>query len=198
MILTAWGLEDCLTKRPARNQLRIIGGKWRGRKIHFPAAESIRPTGDRIRETLFNWLAGLVEGAACVDLFAGSGALGFEAASRGAASVLLVDQDRQIVRALSDTKRQLGAENMTIIEGPAQQVIRTLPKADLLFLDPPFNFTELDNFLSDIENSGILKPGARIYLESAADRAIVAPSRWHLHRHKQSGQVAYRLFQLPH
>jgi 16S rRNA (guanine966-N2)-methyltransferase len=181
--------------RPTRNQLRIIGGKWRGRKIHFPDVEGLRPTGDRIRETLFNWLAGWVEGANCLDLFAGSGALGFEASSRGARSVTLVDVDHQVIAALKQTIAELSADTITLIQGSAAKVLQQNGSFDILFLDPPFNYSDLNPLLETLANSEILKPGAWIYLESAADRAIVAPSSWRLHRHKHTGQVAYRLYQ---
>ena len=189
------GVKNVLAKRATRNQLRIIGGKWRGRKIHFPTAESLRPTPDRVRETLFNWLAGWVEGATCVDLFAGSGALGFEAGSRGAAKVILVDKDTQVGTALKTAKQELAADNIEILASTAEAAISRLSATDILFLDPPFNYPDLNALLQVIGESKILNPGAWIYVESAADRAIVAPPNWHMHRHKQAGQVAYRLFQ---
>ena len=184
-----------MAKFTTRNQLRIIGGKWRGRKIHFPDAADLRPTADRIRETVFNWLAGYIEGSTCVDLFAGSGALGFEAGSRGAARVLLVEQDPNIATYLQQTTVAFNATAVDIVTANTLNVISDLPATNILFLDPPFKFTHLDELLQRIDAGNFLQPKAWIYLETAADRAIVTPAGWRLHRHKQAGQVAYRLFQ---
>ena len=187
-----------MTKRPARNQLRIIGGKWRGRKIQFPNVEGLRPTSDRVRETLFNWLSDWIAGAYCLDLFAGSGALGFEASSRGAASVTLVDQHREVITALTNAKKMLAAANITIVQAQAAQFIDQAPALavfDLIFLDPPFGYLNLDALLKAIDNGNLLKPSGWIYLESVANRTITVPTGWRLHRQKQAGQVDYRLFQ---
>jgi len=186
-----------LAQQPGRNQLRIIGGKWRGRKIHFPDAEGLRPTADRIRETLFNWLAPHVEGSVCVDLFAGSGALGFEAYSRGAQVVVFVESNPQVFSALETTKANLAPQdtNITLLVGSGPQLLPTLPATDILFLDPPFNYSQVDDLVNTIAGATFLKSGAWIYLETAANRAIVTPSNWRLHRDKQAGQVNYRLYQ---
>ena len=183
------------TQSAARTRLRIIGGKWRGRKIHFPDVEGLRPTPDRVRETLFNWLSGWVEGSVCVDLFAGSGALGFEAASRGAAQVELIDQAPTVIESLQNAKQLLQADAVHIQYRDAVSNIAKLKPTDILFLDPPFGYGELDQLLNLIESSQILRSQACIYLETAVDRDIVTPSTWRLHREKHAGQVAYRLFQ---
>ena len=112
-----------LKKRKLSNKVRIIGGRWRGRKISFPDLADLRPTGDRIRETLFNWLADVIDGAYCLDLFAGSGALGFEALSRGAGKVVMVDSEPQIIASLQANQEALGAENLEIIQMDAEEYI---------------------------------------------------------------------------
>ena len=119
--------------------VRIIGGAWRGRRITIPAATAVRPTPDRVRETLFNWLSGLLPGARCLDLFAGTGVLGFEALSRGADEAWLVERDPVLVRALNERKTALGA-NARVIQGDALQAISSTPPEsfDIVFADPPY------------------------------------------------------------
>src|SRR4030088_3459460 len=125
---------------PARsNSVRIIGGLWRSRLIEFPGAADLRPTPDRVRETLFNWLGQDLSGMTCLDLFAGSGALGFEALSRGAASVIMVEKDPAVLRALRDNARKLGATGLTRARGDAQECARGAPpRFDVVFVDPPY------------------------------------------------------------
>lgn len=187
--------KQTLPKQSGRNQLRIIGGKWRGRKISFPDVEGLRPTADRIRETVFNWLAPHIEGARCLDLFAGSGAMGFEALSRDADDVVLVDTDSEAIKHLRRNSEILGDPRPHIYQQRAEDFRATDPSYDIVFLDPPFAYSDLDQLLQSLEQHLPLAPGAWIYLESAVNRAIVAPQHWRLHRHKQAGQVAYRLFQ---
>ena len=131
-------------KNPANGlqKLRIIGGQWRSRQISFAATPGLRPTGDRIRETLFNWLAPNVPGAQCLDLFAGSGALGFEAVSRGAASCIALELHRAAASQLRDNKRNLGANQLTILEADAMQYLKhnaNQQAFDFVFVDPPFD-----------------------------------------------------------
>jgi 16S rRNA (guanine966-N2)-methyltransferase len=131
-------------------------------------------------------------------LFAGSGALGFEASSRGAKWVTLVDQDPQVTTALKQAQTELTADAVEVMQASALRMLQARQPYDILFLDPPFAYSDLNTLLEQIDNSKILKPGAWIYLESAADRAIVVPASWRLHRHKHTGQVAYRLYQHTH
>src|SRR6267142_6647216 len=122
-----------------RNRVRIIGGQWRSRIVKFPPAAQLRPTPDRVRETLFNWLGQRVDGLSCLDLFAGSGALGFEALSRGASRVVMVDSDRAIAAALRDSARELGAAGAEVVQRDALEFLGAGgEKFDLAFVDPPY------------------------------------------------------------
>ena len=139
------------------NSLRIIGGRYRRRILRFPDSEGLRPTPDRVRETLFNWLGQELDGERCLDLFAGSGALGFEAASRGAAHVVMVEQAPKVLAALQENAKMLrDPPGVEIIRGDALQYLAsTKSKFDLIFLDPPFNkgwIQRLEPFLSGVAN----------------------------------------------
>lgn len=180
-----------------RNQLRIIAGQWRGRRLSFPDRRGLRPTADRTRETLFNWLASVLPGARCLDLYAGSGALGFEAASRGAARVVMVERDNAAFEALRANRASLGAEQIELHHTEAMRYLAGTPQAfELVFLDPPFDSDELEPVCRRLHAGGWLAPGARIYIETAAGRSPPQlPSAWVPLRHKRAGQVAYSLFQ---
>jgi 16S rRNA (guanine966-N2)-methyltransferase len=179
------------------NQVRIIAGQWRGRKLSFPDAHGLRPTPDRIRETLFNWLAPRIPGACCLDLFAGSGALGFEAASRGAARVVMVDHNPDIVRALRLNQQLLCADVIEILEQEAGNYLSGRSgQFDLVFLDPPFKAPALlAKSMQMLTDSGSLKEGATIYLEIPAKAPEpLIPKCWAVEKQKKAGQVAYRLY----
>ena len=176
------------------NRVRIIGGQWRGRKLSFPDVEGLRPTPDRIRETLFNWLAPLIPEACCLDLFAGSGALGFEAASRGAARVVMVEQDPGIVRALRLNRKLLCADMIEIFQQKAAAYLADPGlRFGVVFLDPPFRQGHLSGCMQRLEENGWLAADAFIYIESEKGLQPELPGGWVLHRDKQAGQVAYRL-----
>lgn len=179
------------------NQLRIIAGQWRGRKISFLDQEGLRPTPDRVRETLFNWVQGEIIGARCLDLFAGSGALGFEAASRGAAEVICIEQNQEALACLQQNAQALGANQITLHKQDALTFLRqtefTRP-FDLVFLDPPFASGLLPESCTLLEANGWLKPGATIYLEfGEAIDELKLPANWELFKHKKAGQVYYGL-----
>lgn len=178
----------------ARNQLRIIGGRWRGRKLQFPAVEAIRPTPDRVRETLFNWLQNDINGSRCLDLFAGSGALGLEALSRGAAEVTFVDREPMVTRYLQNALTQLAANDFVVCKLDALKFLAQPPQAfDVVFLDPPFDAHLLAIICARLENNW-LRPGALIYLEcAAADGIPELPATWQLIKSKIAGQVGYHL-----
>lgn len=179
-----------------KNALRIIGGTWRSRKLQFPDLPGLRPTSDRVRETLFNWLGQDLQGLRCLDLFAGSGALGFEAASRGASRVVLVEQSREACRALRGSCEALGAaERIQVRETDARRFLEGAVEAfDLVFLDPPFGRQLLVPSCVELERRGWLASGAWIYLESEAGEKLEGlPENWHIHRAKQTGDLAYRL-----
>jgi len=181
------------------NTVRIIGGEWRGRRIRFPAAPGLRPTSDRRRETLFNWLAGDLDGAWCLDLFAGSGALGFEAASRGAARVVLVDASREVAAALAASARMLDAERLQVIHARMARYLNRTPEPfDLVFMDPPFARPRLAADALRRLGEGWLAPGARVYLELAArgERPRI-PESWTLRRETTAGDAHALLYDTP-
>jgi 16S rRNA (guanine966-N2)-methyltransferase len=176
--------------------LRIIGGSWRGRRLRFPAAAAIRPTPDRVRETLFNWLGTATQGADCLDLFAGSGALGLEALSRGAAHVTFIEQDATAARELRTRLVEwqvtgacvARADALRYLGGPAHPF-------DIVFLDPPFGSPLLERAATVLEARAWLKPAALIYVESAARTGLPPlPQSWRLLKAKRAGEVGYHLF----
>lgn len=183
-----------------RNTLRIIGGQWRGRKLQFPDAPGLRPTADRVRETLFNWLQGWVLDEDCLDLFAGSGACGLEALSRGARSAVFVDASGEASASIQAHLGVLGAGNVTVVTATAAQWLQNAAsrsgKFGLVFLDPPFAAGALADTVLQLEASGILKPRAHIYLESGDDLATLpVPPTWTARRNLRAGAVFYGLYE---
>jgi len=179
-----------------RNQLRIIGGRWRGRRLAFPTAENLRPTPDRFRETVFNWLQTQVAGARVLDAFAGSGALGFEAASRGAAEGVLVEQNAAVAKVLQANIATLQAEQLTIVRDDVLNWLRRAPVQpfDVVFLDPPFSHSLLLPTCECLAERGWLAAGARVYVESGEDLANqIWPAGWELIREKRAGGVCFGL-----
>ncbi|MEE3241224.1 MAG: 16S rRNA (guanine(966)-N(2))-methyltransferase RsmD [Pseudomonadota bacterium] len=181
--------------------VRIIGGDWRGRKLPVVDAKGLRPTADRIRETLFNWLANDLPGARCLDLFAGSGSLSFEALSRGAAHVTAVDSHKMAIESLTKTAAILNTDHCFAVHSSAAQWLQTYPmqqpsaQFDIVFLDPPFQDQLLANTAMALEASGCLTADALIYVEQAAGHPLAKlPSRWRNLRHKVAGKVSYQLF----
>lgn len=174
--------------------IRIIGGHWRGRRIVLPPDANIRPTPDRVRETLFNWLAPVIDGMRCLDLFAGSGALGLEALSRGAAEVSFVEAGEAEAGYLSDVldKLECGSANVTTADA-----IRYLENGrgqfDLVLLDPPFGSIDL-GYLCTLLEENWLAPGARVYLEmNRRDELPELPAAWTVVRQNTAGQVRFAL-----
>lgn len=179
----------------SRNQLRIIAGQWRGRRLPFPDADGLRPTGDRIRETLFNWVTPYLPGCRCLDAFAGSGALGFEALSRGAAQAVMIESNPAVFRQLQATRETLAAAGALLVMASAPQWLATADSLpfNLVFLDPPFASDLLQQTVDVIEQRALLAPGALIYIETAASSTPLLPTRWQTLREKRSGDVSYRL-----
>ncbi len=176
--------------------VRIIGGDLRSRRIRFEATRGLRPTPDRVRETLFNWLAPHIRGARCLDLFAGSGALGFEAASRGAASVILVESNRRACRHLEDNRLALGlgAGVSVRCESASAFLRRPAHAFDIVFLDPPFDADGIDPALDQLARGDRLAAAARVYVERRATRSKQAdPPAWETVRQGVCGDVDYRL-----
>ncbi len=177
-----------------RQTVRIIAGQWRSRKIHFPDLAQLRPTPDRVRETLFNWLAPVIAGARCLDLFAGSGALGLEALSRGAAQVVFVDRDADVVAHIRKHVALFKSEHATVIQVDALDYLQHCKEQfDIVFLDPPYDAALLLPVSHALEQQGVLRDHARIYLETRDGTVNELPANWQLQRSKQAGQVAYHL-----
>jgi 16S rRNA (guanine966-N2)-methyltransferase len=181
--------------RKGGNQVRIIGGEHRGRKLSFPDLPGLRPSGDRVRETLFNWLQPVIVNARCLDLFAGSGALGLEAASRGAREVVMVDDTPRVVRQLEANRDLLGLSRVQVIKADALIWLEQNPHPfDLVFVDPPFAAGLLGEVCMKLETRGWLTADALIYLEDDAGRDYgVLPANWQWYRQQQAGQVRFGL-----
>ena len=175
-------------------KVRIIAGRFRGSKLDVPDAPGLRPTADRVRETLFNWLQPRLPGARCLDLFAGSGALGFEAASRGAAFVQLMERDPGLAQALRDTAARLHAEAVRVYAGDALARLREAPETpfDIVFVDPPFDAGLHAPALALLPPW--LAPGALVYVESGLGREPAVPADWTLHREGRTREVHYALY----
>jgi 16S rRNA (guanine(966)-N(2))-methyltransferase RsmD len=168
------------------NQVRIIGGQWRSRIVRFPDAPSLRPTPDRLRETLFNWLGQELIGKVCLDLFSGSGALGFEAASRGASQVVMVEQNAAVYRAMRQTQTALAAEQVEMHRADAFGFLKLdTRRYDVVFLDPPFRLGWIPRLLPLLPPR--LEAGGCIYVES--DEPVVMPQRFQVMKQTRAGQV---------
>lgn len=180
-------------------QLRIIGGKWRSRKVGFLALEGLRPTTDATRETLFNWLTNVIEGATCLDLFAGSGALGFEALSRGAKQVLFVDKSIKVVHKLQESVKILQASNVEFLcAAMPQQMQKIANKAfDIVFVDPPFHKNLVGICCEALEANQLIKPEGYIFVEIERGVSFESslPANWEIIKKKNRGQVDYYLLQ---
>lgn len=182
-------------------RLRLIAGRFRGRRLPIPDQPGLRPTADRVRETLFNWLAPVIEGARCLDLFAGSGALGLEAASRGASWVVLIEQAEALARQLRSNVEVLGAgDRVRVVRTDALSWLAQTGSGaaggpfDLVFLDPPFAAGLLAPACDLLERTGWLAPGARVYLETGARSSLPPlPDGWVLTRERTAGQVRFAL-----
>ncbi|WP_008293443.1 16S rRNA (guanine(966)-N(2))-methyltransferase RsmD [Congregibacter litoralis] len=178
-------------------KLRIIAGEWRGRKLPVADLPGLRPSTDRSRETLFNWLAPHTAEARCLDLFAGTGALGLEALSRGAAHCQFVEQQSRAAKLLNESLALLGANDRSDVwQGDARQFLQGsgTGKYDLVFLDPPFASDLLDIVLEELESSALLAEAALVYVECASDHSPSIPGPWEQHRSKKSGDVSYALY----
>jgi 16S rRNA (guanine966-N2)-methyltransferase len=176
------------------NQLRIIAGRWRGRKLSFAPVPGLRPTPDRVRETVFNWLSPVIRDARCLDLYAGSGALGIEAASRGAAEVVLVDNDPAIVQTLREQLQLLEASQVRVIQADVGNWLSVNPAPfDIVFLDPPFRENLLAGSIRQLEDGGWLYADALVYIEAEKDLVPDLPAGWEIYRSKSAGQVGYHL-----
>jgi 16S rRNA (guanine966-N2)-methyltransferase len=181
-----------------KNQIRLIGGEWRSRQISFYDIPGLRPTPARVRETLFNWLQYDILGSRCLDLYAGSGALGFEAASRGAKIVVQVEQDSDACRALHENIGKLKANQIKIVQS---DVFRYLAENnaegfDVVFLDPPFDKDLSTQTCHWLEDKGWLNEHAKIYVETESKKSLIGfPENWRLLKSKTAGEVGFHLFE---
>lgn len=185
-----------MSRPGATNRVRIIGGEHRGRILQFPDAAGLRPTADRVRETLFNWLQAEIPGACCLDLFAGSGVLGFEAVSRGASHVTMIERDRKAFSMLEKSSKLLNIKDkVNLVNRDALQWLRTSTRQfDVVFLDPPFNMEMLQPVIDCLAASSLLSPGALIYIEHDLHETTPSlPVDWTIRREKKAGQVYYML-----
>ena len=174
--------------------MRLIAGSWRGRRLPVAMAPGLRPTPDRVRETLFNWLAPRLPGSRCLDLFAGTGALGLEALSRGAASCVFVESSRQVLLALEAALTRLDAHGASCVQSKALDWLeRASGPFDIIFLDPPFDSDLLGQAATLIARRALLSPGGRVYLESAAAQPLPLPEDWTMLRQQRASDVRFGL-----
>ena len=187
-----------MTGQSGRGSCRIIGGQWRSRKIRFDDAAGLRPTTDRIRETVFNWLQPYISQSHCLDCFAGSGILGFEALSRGAAEVLFIERNRKTAENLKQNIRLLETDRAVVRQADTLEWLSSAQinsEFDLVFLDPPFHSGLMTKCCALLDSNGCLADNAIIYVEHAVDENVVLPDSWACLKQKCSGQVSYKLFE---
>jgi len=177
------------------NQVRIIGGRWRGQKINFLDYPGLRPTSDRVKETLFNWLNANIVGATCLDLFSGSGALGFEALSRGAKHVTFIDSSYPVIQTLKKNAERLNVTHADFLHGSIPKLVLDNSQLyDIVFVDPPFKKGFLNKSIHWLENHNYLNEDAIIYIERAVDdEDLTLPNHWHILKDKKAGNVNYFL-----
>jgi 16S rRNA (guanine966-N2)-methyltransferase len=185
-----------MSKSGKNNSVRIIGGNWRGRRLPVADVPGLRPSGDRCRETLFNWLQPWIVDSDCADLFAGTGALGFEAASRGAASVLMVEKHPHAQDVLRQDIEQLQAVQVKLNSGGAMSMIENIKpdSLDIVFVDPPFDSNLAGRVLERLNRIGCVRRGGFVYVESPATKPISPPDDWRVWRDQQLGEVRMQLF----
>lgn len=188
------------TKRPSTSakqssKLRIIGGEWRSRQLPILDIEGLRPTTDRVRETVFNWLNFEIPGAYCLDLFSGSGALGLEALSRGAADCTFIELNRDVANKIKQNLTVLKSDRGQVINSDALSFLQTPAHPyDVIFLDPPFRMGLLDTIIPEIAANWV-KPQGYIYIERESEKSLDSlPQNWHLEKEKQAGQLTYALY----
>ncbi|MDU8925046.1 16S rRNA (guanine(966)-N(2))-methyltransferase RsmD [Pasteurellaceae bacterium LIM206] len=188
--------------RNNKGEVRIIGGRWRGRKLPVLQSEGLRPTGDRVKETLFNWLMPYIVDAQCLDCFAGSGSLGFEALSRQAKHVTFLELDKTVATQLKRNLQTLNCDGTRaeIINQNSLDYLKTAklenstPHFDVVFLDPPFHFDLAEQAINLLAQYRWLKPNALVYVETERNKSLNIPSNWILLKEKEAGMVGYRLY----
>ncbi len=178
-----------------KSQLRIIGGDWRSRKLQFPDIPDIRPSPQRVRETLFNWLTPKIEGATCLDLFAGSGALSFEAVSRGATSAILIECNMEICAQIKIEAQRFGTKKINAVCARSEQYIKqTKQSYDIIFVDPPFYRKLVETTIMQLSASDCVLPKKTlVYVEHEAEKSLELPPNWQWWRQSRAGEVGYGL-----
>lgn len=181
-----------MTSKPP-GSVRIIAGRWRNSRLEVADAAGLRPTSERVRETVFNWLQPRLPGARCLDLFAGSGALGLEAASRGAAQVLLIERDPQLAQRLRASVERLKATQVRVLGADANAWLASASERfDVVFVDPPFALDLWNRTLASL--APVLADDARVYVEASPDATIAVPAGWRLLREGRTREVRYALY----
>ena len=186
--------QNAMQRKPG--SVRIISGRWRGRRVRLTDNQQLRPTGDRIRETLFNWLGAQLAGWCCLDLFAGTGILGLEALSRGADQVTFVEKDQQLAQTLKTLTSTLDATHSTVLHAEAERLLnaRATAQYDMVFLDPPFSSPLMSTCCELLERNSWLSADAWLYLETRAKDCLPRlPANWRIIRDKRAGAVRYYL-----
>ena len=193
-------MKKVTMQQSAKGEVRIIAGLWRGRKLPVLTSQGLRPTGDRVKETLFNWLMPYIVDSECLDCFAGSGSLGFEALSRQAAKVTFLELEKAVAQQLSKNIQTLKcADRAQVVNQNSLQFLnqpQNQPHFDLVFLDPPFNFDLAEQAIALLDKNHWLRPQALVYVETEKDKGLNVPESWALLKGKNSGQVSYRLYQV--
>ncbi|MFT4886779.1 MAG: 16S rRNA (guanine966-N2)-methyltransferase [Pseudohongiellaceae bacterium] len=185
--------------KPFKNSIRIIGGDLRSRKIEFPTITGLRPTSDRVRETLFNWIQMDLAGNNCLDLFSGSGALGIESLSRGASSVTFVEENQIAAKSIQENLNRLHLSEGQVVCSDALKWIdnqkSSMTKYDVVFLDPPFSSNIMASTCQHLDSNGLLNKACKIYTETSIDpNKIIFPQSWRRLKEKKAGQVFFSLF----
>jgi 16S rRNA (guanine966-N2)-methyltransferase len=179
--------------------IRLISGKWRGKRLPVKDIEGLRPTTDRTKETLFNWLMHDINNANCLDCFSGSGSLAFEALSRFAKKVTILEKDKSVVKQLQENLAVLDVDNAKVIEGDALNYLKqaATEQYDIIFIDPPFNKGLIQPCCDALQSNGYLATGALIYIEREVELTdLNFPNSWMLLKEKSTGQVTYQLYRL--
>lgn len=183
----------------AKGEVRIIAGLWRGRKLPVLSVQGLRPTGDRVKETLFNWLMPYIVDSYCLDCFAGSGSLGFEALSRQAKQVTFIELDKNVAQQLTRNLQQLKCIDGRVINQNSLQFLSTVqqqPLFDIVFIDPPFHFHLAQQSIDLLAKNNWLRENALVYVETEKNQELQLDKNWHLLKEKITGQVQYRLYQV--
>jgi len=181
--------------------VKIIAGIWKGRSIDFFEDKDVRPTKNIVKETLFNWIRDDIYQSVCLDLYAGSGSLGFEAASRGASKVYMVDNNADVINSIKNCIKSLNASNIYTHKADAYEFLEKIEeKYNIVFLDPPFSFKSINKIIQEVDDSNVMQDKCKIYIElpllKNEEYNIIVPANWNLIKNSKSGDVSYLLYEL--